>query len=75
MFPFHARLPADIYVAPLNSDHAILINKGWAEQSSASLNFIRSMLVLNADGCFGLFDKNTNEVLSYVGTLDNLCIG
>lgn len=68
------RLPDDVYVAPLRPEHATLIDREWPHRSAKSEAFIRTILTLNDDG-IGLFEKNTDQLLSWVFATENFTPG
>lgn len=70
---FLYRIPDDIYAAPLKVEQAECINEGWAEKSPDSLSYTKSIIMLN--GGIGLYDKDTNKLLSWVLTNENLAPG
>lgn len=57
----------------LNLSHAKTINDEWPLKSANSLGYIESIITLN--GGIGLFDKETNELLTWVLTNDSLIPG
>lgn len=69
------RIPNDLYIAQLSPDEAKIINDNWPYRSDHTEHYIRSIIALNADGCFGVYDKSTNELLSYMLTEEHLCMG
>lgn len=54
-------------------EYAECINEGWTEKSPDSLSYTKSLIKLN--GGIGLFDKNTNKLLCWVLTNENLAPG
>jgi len=70
---FTYSIPDDIYVAPITEEHAEIVNEEWPHKSEGSVHFVRSMLMLN--GGLGLFDKNTNQLLSWLLKNDQLIPG
>lgn len=65
----HLSIPDDVYIAPLNITDAADINSVWPYMTDRSLKYIESVIKLN-DG-LGVFDKNTNQLLSWVLPHDN----
>lgn len=46
-------------------DHAELVNNEWPHGTAESLDFVKSIIMLNDDG-IGLFDKESHQLLSWV---------
>lgn len=72
-FSSNFRIPDNIYVDDLNVEHAQTINDEWPLKSAHSLNYIKSLILMN--GGIGLFDANTDELLAWVITNENLIPG
>lgn len=69
---FH-RIPAGTEIRELTPDHSSRCNSIWDFRYEGSEGFIKSLIELN--GGLGLFDRSTNELLSYALINDSLAIG
>lgn len=67
------RLPSNVYVALLKPDYANIVNGNWEDKSLRTENYITSLIRLNH--FYGLFEKESNNLLCYTGMSENLCIG
>lgn len=67
-------IPDGIYLAALREEHVTTINEAWTYKSSFSALYIKSLILLN-EGCIGLFDKKTDELLSWLLTNDTFAAG
>lgn len=57
-------VPDDVYIGSLRQQHVNEINNLWFFKSADSAEHIRSLILLN--GGIGVFDKATDELLSWV---------
>jgi len=70
---FHIEIPTGTEIRELTPDHSSRCNSIWDFRYEGSEVLINSLIELN--GGLGLFDKSTNELLSYALINDSLAIG
>lgn len=64
------RIPDDFYIGEIKLCHADMINELWPLKSAKSLDYVKTLISMN--GGIGLFDRKTDELVSWVLTNDAL---